>query len=197
MRYLLAGILSIIFASSAQAADRTGEFAIKGAGVQTCASLTRAWDAKSTDLNLYAGWIDGYLTGMNQHTDGTFDVAPWQSSMTLLALVSQMCQQNNADTRFIDVFNQLMRDFMPARLTDSSSVSAVRRGDMAVVLYNDTITRLQRRLTEEGFAPGEADGNFDDQTAAALEKFQAGRGLPLTGFPDQQTLFALFVENAG
>lgn len=197
MRYLLAGILSVSFAASGQAADQTGEFAIKGAGVQTCASLTRAWDAKSTDLNLYAGWIDGYLTGMNQHTDGTFDAAPWQGSMTLLGLVSQMCRQDNGDARFIDVFNRLMRDFMPARLADRSAASAIRRGDMAVVLYDDTVTRIQRRLAEEGFAPGEADGNFDDQTATALEEFQAGKGLPRTGFPDQQTLFALFVGNAG
>ncbi|WP_295047581.1 peptidoglycan-binding domain-containing protein [uncultured Paracoccus sp.] len=201
MRRVLAAaafsILAVALPIPLHAADQAGEFAIKGAGVQTCASLTRAWTTKSADLKLYAGWIDGYLTGMNQHTDQTFDAAPWQNAGTLLDLVNQMCRQESPDARFIDLFNRLMRDFMPARLAEQSPASAIQRGDNAVVLYDDTVQRIQRRLTEAGFLVGDADGVFDDQVAEALEKFQTSKSLPATGFPDQQTLFMLFVSQAG
>lgn len=192
--------ISAIFATALAAAhpaiaeDSNGQFAIKGAGLQTCESLVKSWDGQSSDLGLYAGWVDGYLTGMNQHSKTTFDIAPWQSTTTLLSLLRQMCTQRDANDRVIDLLNDLMSDFAPARLKEQSSASAIRRGDSALVLYDETVSALQRRLTQEGFDPGEPNGVYTDQTATALEAFQTSRGLTVTGLPDQKTLFALFVQ---
>lgn len=190
-----APLLGVLLAAApALAADAEGEFAIKGAGLQSCEKLTAAWDERSADLPLYLGWIDGYLTGMNQHFADTFDMAPWQSVTTLLGLTREYCRDAPGETRVIDAFNALMQDFAPSRLTEKSDGSAIRRGDTAVVLYAATVAALERRLAEKGFDPGTADGDFTDRTAAALADFQTARGLEPTGLPDQQTLFALFVH---
>jgi hypothetical protein len=185
---------ALTLAQPLHAADATGEFAIKGAGLQPCGALAAAWDQQTADLGLYLGWIDGYLTGMNQHFDETFDAAPWQTSATLLGLTRELCRNEAGEARIMDVFNALMRDFLPARLRQQSPAQAVRRGDSAVALYTATIDAIERRLAEEGFDPGASDGGFDDATARAVEAFQADRGLEVTGLPDQQTLFALFVR---
>lgn len=176
------------------AADSNGSFAIKGAGLQTCDALATAWDEQTPDLKLYIGWADGYLTGMNQYLTGTFDATPWQTSTTLIGLTRELCRRAEGSALVMKVFNDLVRDFLPARLREESPASAITRGQSAMVLYADTVARVQRRLAGQGFNPGEANGIFDDQTAEALAKFQENKGLEATGLPDQPTLFALFVE---
>jgi peptidoglycan hydrolase-like protein with peptidoglycan-binding domain len=46
-------------------------------------------------------------------------------------------------------------------------------------------------LAQAGFAPGRVDGVLDAATTAALRRFQAARGLPVTGAVDAATLTAL------
>jgi hypothetical protein len=186
---------ALIGASAVHAEDATGEFAIKGAGLQTCAGLTQAWDNKTSDIALYLGWIDGYMTGMNQYQPETFDVAPWQTSTTLLGLTKRLCDQSDKNARIMDVFNKLMTDFRPARLREKTDATALTTEGQAVVLYTETVVRLQRRLADEGFDPITRNGTLDQATLDALTAFQADRGMPETGLPDQNTLFALFVQN--
>ncbi|MEM1274324.1 MAG: peptidoglycan-binding protein [Pseudomonadota bacterium] len=52
------------------------------------------------------------------------------------------------------------------------------------------ITRMliERRLEGSGYVPGPADGQFDDQTRAAIAAFQEDEGLPPTGYLNQATL---------
>ena len=177
-----------------QAADSSGEFAIKGAGLQTCEAVVRAWDTRSDDLKLYIGWLDGYLTGMNQHFDATFDIAPWQSSATVLGISRQLCRERDGSSRLIDVVNELVRDFSPSRLQEKSNATVIRRGDQAAAQYSEIILRMKRRLVEEGFLGGDVDASFGEDTADALERFQEDRGLRVTGVPNQETFFALFMR---
>lgn len=193
MRIFLLGF-AMTFASVAQAADSNGEFAIKGAGVQTCGGLVTAWDENSRDLSLYLGWMDGYLTGMNQHQPDTFDIAPWQNSLTLLGLTKRLCDQSDESTLIIDAFNRLMADFHPARLSEKSDAVGLQSDDQAVVLYTEIVIRMQRRLAALGFDPVTRDGTLDSPTLDALKAYQIDRGLEQTGLPDQNTLFSLFVQ---
>ncbi|MBF9032861.1 hypothetical protein HKCCE2091_01310 [Rhodobacterales bacterium HKCCE2091] len=50
---------------------------------------------------------------------------------------------------------------------------------------------LELHLARRGFHPGQVDGQFDDQTRAALRAFQAGMGLPQTGYFNQATILRL------
>ncbi len=53
------------------------------------------------------------------------------------------------------------------------------------------LAAMQRRLTELGYRPGEADGILGPATRGALREFQRDRGLVPDGYPDEQTQKAL------
>ena len=59
------------------------------------------------------------------------------------------------------------------------------------MLAQDMIQLAQSQLRVAGFDPGHVDGIFDEQTAAAVRKYQASRGLPVTGLLDEPTRRAL------
>lgn len=184
--------LSLALPGAGAAADAAGQFAIKGAGAQTCTAFLASWDAGSPDLALYAGWIDGYLTGMNQTTPDTYDLASWQTAETLMGLVRSVCGAVPGETGFLDAFHEVQRLITPSRLTEVSPLVALVHEGQSTVAYAAVVQRVQARLAALGHAPGPADGTFRPETAAALAEFQATQTLPQTGLPDQRTLFALF-----
>ncbi len=53
------------------------------------------------------------------------------------------------------------------------------------------VIRLQKRLAEKGFDPGDIDGDFGDNTQAAVIAFQRARGLLVDGIVGPQTRAAL------
>jgi peptidoglycan hydrolase-like protein with peptidoglycan-binding domain len=59
-----------------------------------------------------------------------------------------------------------------------------------------SIRDLQLRLRDAGYYPGPADGIWGAATSDALARFQANRGLPVTGQPDRQTVLALNLDPA-
>lgn len=193
-KYLCA-ILAVVGTTST-AADKSGEFAIKGAGLQSCSTFVQAYDTQSSDLPLYYGWADGFVTAMNQFRADTFDAAPWQTTNTLIGLMRELCAAQTSNQRVVDVFNALLRDFRPLALTEGSGVQALRVEDRTVVIYEAVVQRLETVLAQKGFETGEIDGQFDDTSANAVRAFQAEMSIPVTGVPDQKTLFALFVRNA-
>jgi peptidoglycan hydrolase-like protein with peptidoglycan-binding domain len=70
------------------------------------------------------------------------------------------------------------------------------RGDLppAVdqMLAKDMVQLAQSQLKVAGFDPGHVDGIFDQQTVAALRKYQAANQLPVTGLLDESTRRELF-----
>ncbi|MDT8998646.1 lytic murein transglycosylase [Paucibacter sp. APW11] len=63
-------------------------------------------------------------------------------------------------------------------------------------LSRTQIQAMQRALTEQGFAPGAADGVFGPATRAALRAWQQREGLPADGFPSQALLPRLMPQEA-
>ena len=184
-------------AHCALAADEAGRFAIKGTGAQDCAAFLSAWDGGSTDLALYAGWIDGYVTGLNQNAADVFDLTPWQNAQTMPGLMHGACRRLPGETRFLDAFDALARGLLPHALAAESPLEGARVADRVATIYRETLRAAQAALAETGFFDGEPDGVFGVATAEALRAFQTREGLEASGLPDQPTLFALLLRGRG
>jgi len=174
-----------------EAADTDGNFAIKGGGVQPCSALLTAHDRKSDDLGLYAGWIDGYLTGLNQFSPQTYDLATWQGSDTLLSMTRAVCQQMPPDTRVLEAFLQIVRAIQPGRLQQEEGLVALLHNGKGTAIYGSILITAKTRLNALGHQAGAEDTAFTEATALAFQRFQKAEGLAETGLPDQQTLYRL------
>ncbi len=175
---------------AAQAADSEGRFAIKGAGLGTCESFTKARAEKSNAYYVFGGWLDGYMTAVNQLTDDTFDMRPWESTELLLFLIDNHCKKNPKGNffRIVNTIRVLLQD---DRLRQASAVVEARVDDKMVRLYRETMRRVQTALTNRDRYQGAIDGSYGPMTRNAIEAFQADENIPVTGLPDQLTLLRL------
>ena len=57
----------------------------------------------------------------------------------------------------------------------------------------ETVRRVQAALAQQGYQPGEINGQFTRQTEQALKQAQADMGMRRSGQLDQETLFKLGV----
>ena len=96
-RTALAGlaVAAAVLTVPAAARDAGGAYAIKGTGQQACADYVQAYAAaertEGASLLLYRGWLEGYLTGFNHFQDETYDLAPWQTTELMLAMLAKHC----------------------------------------------------------------------------------------------------------
>jgi len=60
------------------------------------------------------------------------------------------------------------------------------------LLARDMIQQAQLQLKIAGYDPGRADGIFDENTSSAVRKFQAAKGLPVSGLLDEPTRQEMF-----
>lgn len=54
---------------------------------------------------------------------------------------------------------------------------------------------IEQRLAALGLKPGATDGSFDDDTRRAIRRYQQARGLPVTGYLNQQTVARILVDS--
>lgn len=177
--------------AGARAASETGQFAIKGLGVQTCAQFTQDYQARAQGAFIFAGWINGYISAINRNQPGMFDAAPWQSVDVLFALINNHCA-TRPDERLFAVVHAMLEFFKDQSLSEFSPTVEAGADERKVTLYKEVLRRAQERLVEVGVYAGTPDGLFGPKTKAAFEAFQERRNLPRTGLPDQQTLVNLF-----
>src|SRR5262249_3870841 len=57
----------------------------------------------------------------------------------------------------------------------------------------ERVTEIQRALIKEGYLQGQASGQYDDTTIAAMKQFQTDNGFPASGLPSAHTLKKLGV----
>lgn len=191
MRLALLSFLAAAFMSlEARAADSGGQFAVEGIGASTCENFVTARSASSDPYWMFLGWLDGYMTGINQYAPETYDVTPWQSQNLLAALFEKFCTKNPG-RNFFAVANKMIAELRDDRLRESSAPVVTEVGGRKVGIYRETLRRVQALLKEGGHYKGEADGLFGPNTQRALESYQKQVGLTVTGLPDQATLFRL------
>lgn len=176
----------------ASGADADGQFAVKGAGSLTCTELTAVIEKEPQNTFLLAGWMDGYLTAINQLTDGVVDHAPWQSVELLLDVLVNHCAANPDDpvVRATQIVLVAMR---ATRLTQKVEIETIQVGDQgSFQIDRESLRKAQQQLIALGYLAGGADGRYGPNTGAAIGKFQEASQLPVTNVPDQLTLFRLF-----
>lgn len=80
---------------------------------------------------------------------------------------------------------------------NSQAESEARAAEAALNLNPITRTLVEAKLDQLGLNPGPVDGRFTDQTRSALRNYQRDRGLPVTGYLNEQTLVRLLADTIG
>ncbi|GMR22524.1 MAG: hypothetical protein BMS9Abin37_0880 [Acidobacteriota bacterium] len=193
MTYMRAFSLIALLAvgSFASAADKDGLFSIRGAGLLTCQTFVQEREAASDAYVMIGGWLDGYVTALNELSLETFDVVPYESTELLTILINRHCKDNPTDLLFA-VTNNLLARLFDDRLKISSPHVDIRVELDQTRLYTDTIVRIQASLATKGLLDDEATGQWSIATQNALAEYQKSIGMnSSTGFPDQATLWSL------
>jgi len=176
--------------SIAAAADQNGLFSIRGAGLLTCATYVKEREAASGAYVMIGGWLDGYITAINELSHETFDIVPYESTELLTILINRHCE-NNPDDILYAVTNSLLAKLFDDRLKTSSAYVDIRVGVDQMRLYVDTVARIQTALVKKKFLGTESTGQWNLATQNAVARYQDSVGLNSTGFPDQTTLWRL------
>lgn len=181
---------ALLLAQGVPAADEKGQFGVRGAGLVTCAVYESERATRSEIYHMVAAWMDGYITGSNQHADDTYDIASFESTELLAAIVSENCKKNPEAPVFA-VLRAVMAQVGKDRLRAPSKKIEVAIGERKVLLYEEVLRRVQQKLAAAGFYGGPVDGTYDAKTREAMRAFQSSVKLQPTGFPDQVTLWRL------
>ena len=177
--------------SNADAADKAGHFATKGVGLATCAQFTKLRAEKAPEFALFVGWIDGYLSSVNQFNAGTFDVTSWERTELITAILDSHCKEYPSE-RFGLAVSKFLQAVHDDRLESKSKVLTLEHGGRKETIYQATLKRMQQVLANRGYYQGTADGIYGPGTRGAIVSFQKTKKLPVTGLPDQLTLHRLF-----
>ncbi|MEM8800553.1 MAG: peptidoglycan-binding protein, partial [Pseudomonadota bacterium] len=192
---LFVGVLvSTLIAATANASDPDGQFAIKGAGVASCERFVTARKEQSPEYFLFGGWIEGFISAMNNYEPNTFDVLPWQSIDIFAAALSQVCEKQ-PEMPFYKAVGGLAQSFGKTRVSEFSKRLIL--GDESGVrspIYEVVLKRVQAKLKEDGHYTSTVDGKFGPGTSGAIRKYQEANSLPVTGIPDQRTLVRMFIN---
>jgi len=175
----------------AHAATKDGAFAVKEAGLAKCQAYVEARTARSEAVAHYLGWLAGYISAHNRHAADTLDVVPWQSMSLLAALLENYCK-TNPDRSYGSAVGALVSELAPSRVRSRSESVQLTSGDKRVVVYGVIMMRAQQVLSELGHYSGPIDGKPGPSTQQAISAYQKEKNLPVTGLPDQATLFSLF-----
>jgi hypothetical protein len=188
--FLLAGFEP----ASTRAATVDGAFAVRGAGVIDCKTFLAEREKRSRAYLMMGGWIDGYLTGINQYAPDTYDATSFESTELFAQIIADHCKTHPYD-RLFEVMNSIIRQKWQNRTVERSPFVTVTVGGRSTQLYRTTVVRVQQRLAKKGFLRSQPSGDFDDATVRAIAAFQKTlAGYKPTGFPDQATLFMLFAK---
>jgi len=187
---LILTAIALLTGSHVRAADDQGQFAIRGAGLINCALFSQARKNQEKAYLVTAAWVDGYITGVNQHATDAYDISPFESTELLMAIVDEHCQNHPKDPVFGVLLN-LFKQLWPDRLLQKSEKVTITTPGRETQHYVEIIERIQRKLQAGGYYKGPISGKFSSETVEALKGFQRSVDFNPTGFPDQATLWRL------
>ena len=97
---------------------------------------------------------------------------------------------NYPDGAFAESAERRLEDLREAR-ENSDIIKDARDEERRVLLNPITRILVEQRLRVLGLRPGKVDGKINDDTRAALRRFQRSSGLPVTGYVTRATLARL------
>ncbi len=169
-------------------ADGSDAYAIKGAGIAKCSKFIEFHQKKDDTYLIFGGWLEGYLTAINQQQANTFDLAPWQSTQLLLMAAESLCKQK-PELQFQAAIQILISELMPQKITQGGKFITVDK----YIYQEEVIKRMKSALKSRALYNGNiSDAQYDDKLKAAVKQFQKNTKQTQTGLPDQGTLFELF-----
>ena len=177
---------------TAQAADKTGNFSVRGLGSQTCEAYVAAL-ARPDDFLRYGNWLLGYATAHNRLATDTYDTMPTEGGTDFPNVVAVVCRTNprmlleNAAASAIDVIR-------PLRQTAASPLVQVTADYKTVSIHQESLKRLQTALIAKQAFKGMATGAPSAAFTDALKAFQRKEGIPVTGLPDIDTFIRAIVK---
>ena len=142
---------------------------------------------------MMGGWIDGYLTGVNQLSDETYDITPFQSTELIATIIDNHCQKNR-EHRLFTVMSSIAAQLRADRIATASELLTISVDGKTTRLYREAVRRMQVKLAAKGHYDGTPTGDFNTATLNAVEAYQESIDFSPTGFPDQATLWKLFAE---
>ena len=190
----MAMCLAMFGARQGLAADRNGDYVVKGAGYESCGSFLASLKARDAKQIAFRGWINGYLTAYDLMAPNTYDVAPLHGIDGLVLLVSRLCEQQKPETKFAVVVGSLPKLLAAYVLTAKSPPVAATANGKTIRLPIELLRRAQAKLQVMHLYDGGPDGQFGPGTQAAISKYQKSKGLEATGLPDPGTLLRLLGE---
>ena len=117
MKHLITCLL-MIFAHTAVATDKSGNFAIWGAGQKSCFSYSKA--RKSEDDNYYRYYLMGYLTAYNTQTPETYRVSGNKNLSDILSWLDNYCESKQV-LGFDQALGEFIAEHYPSRYKSSST----------------------------------------------------------------------------
>ena len=94
--FMVAGYMPV----SARSATVDGAFAVRGAGVVDCKTFLAEREKRSRAYLMMGGWIDGYLTGVNQYAQDTYDATSFESTELFAQIIADHCKTHPNDRLF-------------------------------------------------------------------------------------------------
>jgi hypothetical protein len=158
----------------APAADSAGNFAVRGLGAQSCASVTAALAqpdeaARVALIRTLSAWVGGYLTHANRVTGSRFDAVPFVSDVDVLSIVVHRCEAS-PDALFETAAQEILAILAPF---GTESMAPVADVEQSVALRLPTVGVLQQALIDRGLLAGKPDGVVGNATRAAIARFNA------------------------
>jgi len=190
MKAIIFICITFLFLPHSNASDKNGDYAIKGIGGVKCSTFTEAKDKKDNVYLQFGGWIEGFVSASNKNLTNTYDIAPWQTTETLATIIYTSCKKR-PDIAFAQVLNQLEKQLLVDALKIKSSLIQLNYNKFSLHIPEMIYVKSIKKLTVLKFIgsnPTKLEMN------KAFLAYQKSKNLPLTGLPDQYTLWNLLAE---
>ncbi|QCI78903.1 peptidoglycan-binding protein [Hankyongella ginsenosidimutans] len=131
---------------------------------------------------MFAGWMEGMLSGINVYQADTFDMVPWQST-DLLALAAAEACKRDPKASFHTAVLSVSRSLYNGRLRERSDRVVLGKAPQQVALYAAVIAQAQARLVALKLLKEKPTGKMSSATTAALKAFQKSKSCRKPGCP--------------